>query len=478
MRFGRCQQILIKVYRSRIFEPPPLIPYYKKQLPFDKTGDGKMSTARRVFALLLLATFVSTGVASAQTQRRRQQRQPPAVSNPGTATTPASAADSRLTGLYRLDPESSDDPQEAAERSTGNLAFGMEASEIERLTRRLSSPQQLAIERRGTAISIASTRAQRITFEADGRERVERTPQGTEVRSRAVLYGEELMVSYSGDNREEFSVTFDPFDDGRRLRVTRRIYDRRLERPLVVQSIYQKVSNVARWDVYGGPDSAQVAMRERPAIQSPPPQGAGTNNRTQPPPVLSKPLPVPSLPERRDDSPVIGDNTQFVAVLNNNLSTRDARPGDTFTMTVREPRIFEGATIEGYVARVSPGGRISGRSEMDLAFERILLRDGRTLQISGYIENVRPEGDEKVRIDNEGGGIRERDNQTSRTVQRTAIGAAVGAIIGAIVDEGRGAAIGAAIGAAAGAGSVYAEGSDGLELRSGTELTIRASMRE
>lgn len=441
-----------------------------------------MNTAKRIAAFLLLALFVSSGVTLAQTQQRRQQRRTPPVSRPRTPTPiPASAVDSRLTGVYRLDPASSDDPQEAAERSIQNLAFGIDPSEMERLTRRLSSPQQLAIERRGTTISIASTRAQRITFKADGIERVERTPQGNEVRSRVVLYGEELMVSYSEGNRDEFSVTFDPLDQGQRLRVTRRIYDRRLQRPVVVQSIYEKVSNVARWDVFGGPDSAQVAMRDRPRSQSQPSQNAGANNRTQPPTVVRDRVPPPMLPlpERRDDRPVIGDDTQFVAVLNNRLTTSDSRPGDPFTMTVREPRMFEGATIEGYVSRVSPGGRISGRSEMDLTFERITLRDGRTLQISGYLESVQPvAGGERVRIDNEGGGISERDNQTSRTVQRTAIGAVIGAIIGAITDEGRGAAIGAAVGAAAGAGSVYAEGRDDLELRSGTEMTIRASMRQ
>lgn len=357
----------------------------------------------------------------------------------------------------------------------------MDASEIERLARRLSSPQQLAIERRGTVISIASTRAQRITFNADGREKVERTPSGNDVRSRAVLYGEELMVSYSDGDRDEFSVTFDPIDQGRRLRVTRRIYDRRLERPAVVQSIYEKVSEVARWDVYGGPDSTQVAARERSRNQTPPSQSAGANNRTQPP-VLERatvPTQMPPFPERRDERPVIGDDTQFVATLNSNLTTREARPGDPFTMTVIEPRAFAGATIEGYVSRVNRGGRISGRSVMDLAFERINLRDGRTIEISGYLESVRPAGGgESVRIDNEGGGISERDNQGARTAQRTAIGAAVGAIIGAIIDEGRGAAIGAAIGAAAGVGSVYAEGRDDVELIRGTEMTIRASIRQ
>jgi YMGG-like Gly-zipper len=445
-----------------------------------------MNTLRRIITLLLLLLilFVSTGMTLAQTQRRRQQqRRPTADRNP--VTPPISPADSRLTGVYSLDPESSDDPQEAAERAAGDLALGTNDSEAERLIRRLSSPRQLAIERRGTAVSIASTRAQRITFDADGRERIERTPQGNEVRSRAVFYGEELMVSYSDGNRDEFSVTFDPIDQGRRLRVVRRIFDRRLARPIVVQSIYEKVSSVARWNIYGGPDSAQVAARQRPREQTPreqtpPAVGTGADSRTQLPPVIRNPLPapMPPPPERRDAGPFIGDNALFTAVLNNNLTTRDTRPGDTFSMTVREPRAFEGATIEGYVSRVSPGGRISGRAEMDLAFERLILRDGRTLQISGYIESIRPEGGERVHVNNEGGSIREQDNQTSRTVQRTAIGAAVGAVIGAIVDEGRGAAIGAAIGAAAGAGSVYAEGRDELELMSGTEMTVRASMRE
>lgn len=440
-----------------------------------------MNTAKRITALLLLALFVSMGAATAQTQRRsQQQRRTPPVIQPGKpAPIQASAVDSRLTGVYRLDPTRSDDPQEAAERSTQNLAFGIDPSEMERLTRRLSSPPQLAIERRGATISIASTRAQRITFEADGIERVERTPQGNEVRSRAVLYGEELMVSYSDGNRDEFSVTFDPLDQGQRLRVTRRIYDKRLQRPLVVQSIYERVSAVARWDVYGAPDSsAQVVMRDRPRGQS---QRAGANNRTLPPPVIRDRVPptVQPPPERSEEHPVIGDNTQFIAILNNTLTTANTLPGDPFTMTVREPRAFAGATIEGYVSRVNPGGRVSGRSEMDLAFERITLPDGRSLQISGYLESIQPAaGGERVRVDNEGVGISERDNQTRRTVQRTAIGAAIGAIIGAIVDEGKGAAIGAAVGAAAGAGSIYVEGRDDLELSTGTEITIRASMRE
>ena len=78
-----------------------------------------------------------------------------------------------------------------------------------------------------------------------------------------------------------------------------------------------------------------------------------------------------------------------------------------------------------------------------------------------------------VRVDNEG-SVRD-DDQTTKTVQRTAIGTAVGAIIGAIAGGGKGAAIGAIVGAGGGAGSVYVQGRDDLDLARGTELTIRAS---
>ena len=113
---------------------------------------------------------------------------------------------------------------------------------------------------------------------------------------------------------------------------------------------------------------------------------------------------------------------------------------------------------------------------MTLDFSQIRMRDGRTAGFVGFIENVRSVEGEDVRVDREGTTtVEERDSRTNRTAQRAAIGAAVGAIIGAIAGGGKGAAIGAAIGAGAGASSVYIQGRDELVLRSGTELTVRAS---
>ena len=428
------------------------------------------------------------------TTMAQRKRPSPLPRRPTTRTTTparstATAADSRLTGLYRLDLARSDDPREAAERATNFLSPDEQERVAESLTTRLTSPDQLAIERRGQSISIASTRAPRVTFEADGRMRTEQAGDGHTVTTRAALYGDQLMISSAGNPDDEFSVNFDAIANGTRLRVTRRLRDERIDQPVIVQSTYNKISNVARFNIYGEPEAARTATttarntprrnprgerRTGPTEQQPGP----TQQQRSAPPVIRNRTPQrrPQTPVPVDDGFVIGRNTQFVATLNDNLSTANSREGDRFTLTVREPAAFAGAIVEGTISRIERGGRISGRAEMLFNFTSIRLRDGRTAEFAADIESVRASGGEDVRVDNEGGASVQEDNsQTSRTTERAAIGAAVGAIIGAISGGGKGAAIGAVIGAGAGAGSVYAQGRDDLELRAGTELILRAA---
>jgi hypothetical protein len=392
----------------------------------------------------------------------------------------------RLTGLYRLDPARSDDPRAAAERATNFLLPEEQERVAESLTARLTSPDQIAIERRGQSISIGSTRAPRVTFDADGRTRNEQAGDGHTVTTRAALYGDQLMISSSGSRDDEFSVNFDSLDNGARLRVTRRIRDVRVAQPVVVQSTYDKISPVARFNIYGEPEAARTTAtarrrdvpRERAGEgrNAPGEQARGQQPRPAPPVIRSREPRTQQPPAPVDEGFVIGRGTQFIAALDNGLSTSNAREGDRFTLTVREPSVFAGAVIEGTVARVERGGRISGRSGLTFNFQRIRLRDGRTAEFAAEIESVRPAGGGDVRVDNEGeGSVQENDSQTNRTTERAAIGAAVGAIIGAISGGGKGAAIGAVIGAGAGAGSVYAQGRDDLELGAGTELVLRAA---
>ncbi len=343
-----------------------------------------------------------------------------------------------LTGTFRLDTTRGDDVRTVVDAATRNLSLAERQRVYDSLVRRLDSPQMLAIDRRGSSVTIASTRAPQINFVANGREQVETTPGGRTVRVRADLSGDRLTITRTGERANDFTVTFEPTRDGRQLEVTRTLYSDRVDQPVRVRTYYDRVSDVAQLNIYD-------TNREGSTVG-----GGGQSG-----------------------SFVVPNGTQLVAVLNNDLSTQSVREGDRFTMTVRSPGEFEGATIEGRVLSVSRGGRISGRSEMTLDFDTIRLRDGRTHSFAGILEAVRtPEG-ELVRIDNEG-AVRESD-QTKQTVTRTAIGTAVGAIIGAIAGGGKGAAIGAVIGAGAGAGSVYIQGRNDLDLRSGSEVTVRAT---
>ncbi|HEV7858205.1 MAG TPA: YMGG-like glycine zipper-containing protein [Pyrinomonadaceae bacterium] len=434
-----------------------------------------MDRVRSICAVLLLTALACTGL-TAQTQRRRRPQMK--------ASRAVARTDTRLTGLYRLDAASSDDPQAAAGRVAQTDAFGTQSERTEQLIERLTSPEQLAIERRARLVSIASSRAPRISFEADGQDHTERAADGHTVRTRASLTESSLLVNSSSvgnDLDDSYSVSFDSLEDGRRLRVTRRIYGQQYGQAVVVQSIYNKISNAARFDIYQpqGERVANIARNTPPASQNNNRRGVA---RTGPPTIRHNP-PPPSQPAQTNPPVsandvyvlVVPDNTRVVAVLNSDLGTATAHEGDRFTLTVREPGAYAGATIEGYVSRVQAGGKLSGRAEMTLNFEQIRLSDGRTAGFNGIIEDVRATGGEDVRVNSEGGNVQETDSQGGRTAQRAAIGAAVGAIIGAIAKGGKGAAIGAAIGAGAGVGSVYAQGRDELQLRNGTELIIRAS---
>jgi YMGG-like Gly-zipper len=347
------------------------------------------------------------------------------------------SGNNRLTGTFRLDPSRSDNPRDKADRATRNLVANERQEVYDQIMARLESPLILAIERLGTTVTIASSLAPQAKFEADARERQEQLGNGRSTRVTATLRGEQLVVTSNGYRENDFNVTFDATQDNRSLRVRRQIYSDRLTQPVVVDSVYDRTSDVAQWNVY------------------------------------SDSQPVLTNPGSSSGDFIVRAGETVVAVLNNDLTTKQTKQGDRFTMTVRTPGQYEGAVIEGTVSSVDAGGRLTGRSGMSLNFDSIRLLNGQTFKFAGILASVRTLNGDTVRVDNEGSA--QGDNQTTQTIQRAGIGTAVGAIIGAIAGGGKGAVIGAVVGAAGGAGSVYVQGKDDLELPSGTELTIRAS---
>jgi hypothetical protein len=352
----------------------------------------------------------------------------------------------RLTGTYRLNPARSDNAATTADRVTRDLPGRDQQRLRNAVMQRLEAPDSLAIARDGRTITIASTHAAQVTFEADGREQIEQSRNGRQMRTTATLSGDRLVVSTEGDRSVDYQVSFTPMNNGRSLRVTRRITDEGLRQPVIANSVYDKTSDRPQLNVYGGGRDSYAGGRD-------------------------------SAPRTSRGNLFVPDGSQLVAVLNDDLSTKDARDGERFSLTVRSPSQYSGARIDGHVVRVARSGQVSGRAEMSFDFDTIGPRDGRVSPFAGYIESVRTTNGDEVRVDNEG-RVQDEGGQTERTVTRTGIGAAIGAVIGAVAGGGKGAAIGAAVGAGAGAGSVFIQGRNDLELKSGTEFRIRASGRE
>ena len=348
-----------------------------------------------------------------------------------------SVVTNRLTGTYRFNPARSDNAATIAGRVTRNLPPGQQERLRTAVMRRLEAPESLAIERDGRSMTIASSTAAQVTFEADGRVQIEQSRNARQVRTTATLSGDRLVVITEGDQAADYQVTFESIDKGRGLRVTRRITDEDLRQAIVATSVYDKTSDAPQWEV------AEGARRAR---SSDAPGGAF----------------------------IVADGTEVVATLNGVLSTKQARDGDRFALTVNAPSQYAGAIVEGSLAGVARSGKVSGRAEMSFAFETIRLRNGRVYNFTGNIESVRTPNGDSVRVDTEG-AVEDEGSQTGRTVTRTGVGAAIGAVIGAVTGGGKGAAIGAAVGAGAGAGSVFIQGRDDLDLMKGTEFRIRAS---
>ncbi len=326
-------------------------------------------------------------------------------------------AANRLTGTYRLNAAQSSNVEAEIDRVLNDVDFNRRERIRRNATRRLTAPEELALERTGRTVTIASSNSPRITLEATGRAQTETMPNGRSMSITATLIGEQLVLDYTGDRVNDFYVAFNPIGNGDTLRVTRRIYLEGINRQVTADSVYTRVSNVARFDdVYRGGFNNN--------------RGVNTNNNT-------------NTNNAQSDQFAVPNGTRLVAVLNQDLNTRTSQQGDRFSMEVRSPNEYNGATIEGRVARVERSGRVSGRAEIGLDFETIRLRDGRTYRFSGLVDSLRPTNNDNVTVNNEG-AVREGNSQTNRTVTRTAVGAALGALIGAIAGGGEGAAIGAA----------------------------------
>jgi hypothetical protein len=372
-----------------------------------------MSKARHIFAM----TAALVLVAAIWTPARGQRSYP-------------SPAD-RLAGTYEIDRARSDNADRLADQATRDLPPSQHDRAYQSLMARLSAPDTMSIDLRGQSVTIISSTGPRLTFDADGRDRTETGPNGRPMTTRANVRGQMLTVSMIGNRGSDYTVQFTPVPGG--LQVTRQVNADAVNGVVRAQSYYRRVSDQPRWDGYG--------------------YGNGyRDSRTR--------------NDNNNARLIVPDGTQLTARLDRDLSSRNSREGDSFTMTVVSPGPYRDASLTGLVAHIEGGNK----ENVTFDFDRIRLNNGQEGRFDGQVESVRTPDGHEIQV-SRSGSVRDQSGYNASNAGHAAIGATLGAIVGALAGGGKGAAIGAVAG---GAGTLLIEGPNGSTLPAGSEIRVVA----
>lgn len=161
--------------------------------------------------------------------------------------------------------------------------------------------------------------------------------------------------------------------------------------------------------------------------------------------------------------------------MEDTISSKTARVGDTFTTKTVEPVyssngvivIPEGSVVEGRVTQAQEAKGEGKPGTIDVAFTAIRLPNGRSVTINGALASLDEDG---TRSDNEGQVSGKKTS--NRKLKFIGGGAAGGALIGAIAGGGKGALIGGLVGAGGGfLGDKFTKGKN-AEVKEGTEFGV------
>ena len=194
-----------------------------------------------------------------------------------------------------------------------------------------------------------------------------------------------------------------------------------------------------------------------------------------PPPVAPATQEAPGAPTRHERITVPA-GTRLAVVLENGISTRSAKPGDSvyfhtaFPITQNNRVVIPiGSYIRGELIQSKRPGRVKGRGEFRLRLDTLILPNGYTVNLNAAPHSADTGG--KETMDPE--GKIQGDSSKGKDVGTVATTTATGATIGAIATRsGKGAGIGAGAGALAGLAAVLLTRGPDAELPRGSTLDI------
>lgn len=213
-------------------------------------------------------------------------------------------------------------------------------------------------------------------------------------------------------------------------------------------------------------------------------QNAGPQT-SAPPPVNPAPPPAPAQPAATSAQTTppatpgqmvkIPAGTRVAVVLENGISTRGAKPGDSvyfhtsFPITQNNRVIVPvGSYLRGELTESKRPGKVKGRGEFRMKLDTLIFPNGYTVDLNAEPRSADSGG--KTTMDSE--GTVQGPGGKGQDVKTAAETTATGAGIGAIADGVKGAGIGAGIGGLAGLGAILLTRGPEAELPRGSSLDV------
>jgi type IV secretion system protein VirB10 len=192
-----------------------------------------------------------------------------------------------------------------------------------------------------------------------------------------------------------------------------------------------------------------------------------------PPPVAPKPVAAPQ--SGSTEKVIVPAGTRVGVVLQNGISTRSAKPGDSvylqtsFPITIANRIIIPvGSYLRGELLESKRPGRLKGRGEFRMRLDTLILPTGYTVNLNAAPRSADSGGKETMDSEGKVTGGGDKGKKAGTVVETTAAGAGIGAIAGGA----KGAGIGAGIGAVTGLAAVLLTRGPEAELPRGSTMDV------
>src|SRR5882724_10720834 len=197
--------------------------------------------------------------------------------------------------------------------------------------------------------------------------------------------------------------------------------------------------------------------------------------QTSAPPVAPTPPAARAQGASSNEKIMIPAGTRIGVVLENGISTRSAKPGDSVYLQTSFPitqnnRIVipVGSYLRGELIDSKRPGKIKGKGEFRLRLNTLILPNGYTVNLNAAPRSADSGGKETMDSEGKVTGPGGKGKDAGTIAQTTAAGAGIGAIAG----RAKGLGIGSGIGAAAGLAAVLLSRGPEAELPRGSTMDI------